>query len=531
MRPRTHRLPLRAALAGALLLLASCDRDPTGPALRPDAGARGDVAAAAFNGRIRIGVVPSASSVAIGSDAGYTITEKTTGNVLFTGTAGAATVTLESVVYSWYRLQVVCGSTASVEARRAAAEADGVPTFTEFVPAANCTRLFLGRFPANASFTIRNNFRNEMIAAGHSGTDSFWAVKADPGVTEYRVTRGAESTTSSGPVVLTSSDGIVTIAGVKYRDMAEVRVNGAGTLAGINELPMEQYLYGVVPQELGPVAFPELEALKAQAVAARTYALAGLGKRASDGYDLLATTTDQVYGGYAAEHPLSSRAVDETAGVAATYAGGLINALYSSTSGGHTADSEEAFAAAVSYLRGIPDAERGQALEHVPSVEVFRAHGNPASLRATREGDFDSNWGRFHRWTFRWTAAEISSVISAYAGQPVGKVLAINVTERGPSGRVLAIEYVTEAGVFTDTKDRIRASLKYINASGTPTNLLSTLFFVEPTSDGGFRVYGGGFGHGVGLSQTGAVGMAEKGHTFDRILKYYYRDIDLVKWY
>lgn len=82
-------------------------------------------------------------------------------------------------------------------------------------------------------------------------------------------------------------------------------------------------------------------------------------------------------------------------------------------------------------------------------------------------------------------------------------------------------------------KDRIRASLRYINASGNPSNLLSTLFFIEPVHDNrtqevvGFKAYGGGFGHGVGLSQTGAVGMAEKGRTYDQILKHYYQGITL----
>ncbi|MBV9773827.1 MAG: SpoIID/LytB domain-containing protein [Gemmatimonadetes bacterium] len=537
------RLSLRRApLLGVLLLLAACaDRDPTGPSLRPaDAPLRDEVGIAAFNGRIRIGVVQSASSVTIGSAADYTIRDKVTGATLMTGTNGSATVTLASVVFSWYRLQVMCSSTAAVNARKAAAEAAGYPTFTEFVPAANCTRLFIGRFdpPPASNFAARNTYRNQLIAAGLAGTDSFWAVKADPGATMYRVTRGGTTVNVPNPVTLTSSDGIVTIAGVKYRDLAEVRVNGAGSLAGINELPIDQYLYGVAPSELGPVAYPEMEAQKAQAVAARTYALSGLGKRGSDGYDLRATTDDQVYGGYSVEHPVSTQAVDETAGIVATYDGKLISALFSSTSGGHTSDNEEVFnSAPVPYLRGIPDSERGEALEHVPSLEVFRSHANPKSLRNAKEGDFESDWARYHRWTFEWSMDEISSVISAYAGQPVGKVLAINVLERGPSGRVLSIEYVTEAGTFTDTKDHIRSSLRYIGAGGVPANLLSTLFFIDPVTDKktkeltGYEVYGGGFGHGVGLSQTGAVGMAQKKHTYDEIMKHYYQGIELTKWY
>ena len=127
-------------------------------------------------------------------------------------------------------------------------------------------------------------------------------------------------------------------------------------------------------------------------------------------------------------------------------------------------------------------------------------------------------------------------MISAYAGQPVGRVLAINVLERSNSGRVKLIEYVTDAGTFTDTKDRIRTSLKYINASGAQASLLSTLFVIEPvvdkkTGEIGFEAYGGGWGHGVGLNQTGATGMAEKGATFDEIIKFYYQGVDLTQWY
>ena len=540
-RPRPVLRLSRAVLVLAAVLGACADQDPVGPVPRePGAAVRGDLRIQAFDGRIRIGVVPTAVSVAIGSAADYEIRDRASGALLMAGGNGSATVTLQSVIRSWYRLQVMCGTAANVATRKAAAEAKGYPTMTEFAAAASCTRLFIGRFdppPAN-TFAARTAFKNQLIAEGLAAADAFYVVKADPGVTVYRVTRGAQSADANGPVVLTSSDGLVTIAGVVYRGVAEVRANSAGSLAGINELPMEEYLYGVVPRELGPTVFPELEALKAQAVAARTYALSGLGKRAADGYDLLATTSDQVYGGYEAEHPLSTRAVDETAGIAAVYDGKLITALYSSTSGGFTANNEEAFASApVPYLRGVPDAERGEAFEHVPSLEVFRSHAGARSLRSAREGDFESDWARFHRWSFEWTAREISDVISAHAGQPVGKVLAITVTERGPSGRALAIEYVTEAGTFTDTRDHIRTSLKFINASGAQQNLLSTLFFIEPVTDrrtgevDGFVAYGGGFGHGVGLSQTGAVGMAEKGHGYEEILRHYYQGIELTHWY
>jgi stage II sporulation protein D len=528
-----------ALLAASLLALACTEHDPTSPR---GAGAlsRLDARASATEMRdIRIGVVQTATSITLGSAQDWTIADKASGVVLFTGTGGGATVTFAAAPPAFYRLQVVCGNATTIATRRAAAEAAGYVTLTEFVPAANCTRLFLGQFdpPPASNFAARNTFRNAAIAAGHAASDSFWKV-VSLGSATYRVTRGGSTTETTNPVAVTSSSGLVTINGATYRGKGEAIANGSGSLAGVNELPMEQYLYGVVPRELGPIAYPEVEAQKAQAVAARTYAVAGYNRRASDNYDLRATTDDQVYGGYSAEHPVSTDAVNATAGIVATYNGALITALYSSTSGGYTADNEESFASApVAYLRGVPDAQRGKALEHVPSLDVFKAHANPTSLRAAKEGDLDSDWSNYHRWTFEWDNDEISAIVSTFAGTPVGRVHAIEALERGPSGRILRLAYVTDAGTFVAEKFAIRTSLTYISASGNLTALPSTLFFVEEVRDPrtkdvkGFRVHGGGFGHGVGLSQTGAVGMAEKGATFEEILRHYYRDIDLTIWY
>lgn len=527
-----------SAAALALTLGACADRDPLGPqATGPGAASLDEVSAQAFNGNIRIGVVPAAATVTLGSAAGWTMTNKSTGATLLSGVGGVqASVTLEtgSVSTTRYRLQVMCGSASAVAARKAQAEALGHVVMLE--PIASCTRVYLGDFASNAAFGVRNTYRNQVISQGLAGGDSFWKlVTTTTGITQYKVIAGPQTATSSGPVVLTSTDGLVTIGSARYRGTAEVRRNSAGTLAGINEVHIEDYLYGVVPRELPPTVWPELEAQKAQAVAARTYALSGLGKRSADGYDLLATTSDQVYGGYNAEHPLSTQAVDETRAVVATYEGRLIAALFSSTSGGVTANNEDVYnSAPVPYLRGVRDRQHGNS-EHV--LDEIRRSPNANSLRGKKNGDFEADWSRYHRWTFEWTAEEMSRVISLYAGQDVGRVLAINVLERSNSGRVKTIEYVTEAGTFYDTKDHIRTSLKYINASGTPTSLLSTLFIIEPVIDrrtgevAGFEAFGGGWGHGVGLCQTGAVGMAEKGATYDEILKHYYQGIDLTTWY
>jgi stage II sporulation protein D len=145
-----------------------------------------------------------------------------------------------------------------------------------------------------------------------------------------------------------------------YRGQIEVFANARGSLTVVNVVSMEDYVKGVVPNELPPGSFPELEALKAQAVAARTYAIKNIGQFASEGFDLLPTTRSQVYFGFASEKALSSRAVDETKGIVATYQGEPIAAYYTSTCGGRTEDGENILNDAAHYLRGRECSVEGQ---------------------------------------------------------------------------------------------------------------------------------------------------------------------------
>ena len=135
-----------------------------------------------------------------------------------------------------------------------------------------------------------------------------------------------------------------------YRGALEVFGNTRNTLTVVNELPLEEYLRGVVPNELNPVAFGQLEALKAQAVAARTYIQRNLGQYRNEGYDVCATDLCQVYFGAKTEDPLATQAILETRGVVATYEGRPINALYSSTCGGRTEDAGNIFPEKLPYL-------------------------------------------------------------------------------------------------------------------------------------------------------------------------------------
>ncbi len=142
----------------------------------------------------------------------------------------------------------------------------------------------------------------------------------------------------------------VKLNGKSYRGKIEVFVNSRGSLTVVNVVPLEQYLLGVVPSELG---LPSLEAQKAQAVAARTYAVANINGFATQGFDLLPTIRSQVYKGVSIETAMGTQAVTQTKGIVATYKGKPINALYTSTCGGRTENSENIFEFNEPYLRGV----------------------------------------------------------------------------------------------------------------------------------------------------------------------------------
>jgi stage II sporulation protein D len=183
----------------------------------------------------------------------------------------------------------------------------------------------------NASAEINPNLR-EVIVNGPSETAKFSSLKA--------LAFGS----------LNERTNPVKINGKAYRGKVEVFVNARGTLSVVNVVPLEDYLLGVVPSELG---LPQLEAQKAQAVAARTYAVANMNGFGDRGFDLLPTVWSQVYKGVSIETPMGTRAVNETRGIVATYDGKPINALYTSTCGGRTENSENIFDKGEPYLRGV----------------------------------------------------------------------------------------------------------------------------------------------------------------------------------
>jgi stage II sporulation protein D len=172
----------------------------------------------------------------------------------------------------------------------------------------------------------------------------------------------------------------LSVDNVPYRGLLEVRSTEAGGLTVVNVLNLEDYLRGVVPNELSPQSFPHLEALKAQAVAARTYALRNRGQYEARGYDICATPACQVYRGRSSEHPLTDQAVEETRGIIASYRGNLINALYTSTCGGHTED-------AVNIFEGEDEFPYLTGVACVPERSAWDIIRTSASPKGFGEGD------------------------------------------------------------------------------------------------------------------------------------------------
>lgn len=185
---------------------------------------------------------------------------------------------------------------------------------------------------------------------------------------------------SSAPVMFASDDekAPVRFNDRPYRGRIEVFANRRGALTVVNVLGLEDYVKGVVPNELSAGGYPLIEAHKAQAIAARTYALRNRGQFMSEGYDLLPTTRSQVYRGLVSENALSSRAVDETRGLVATYDGEPINAFYTSTCGGRTEDAENIFNGPLPYAMGRECAAEGHAALAPFTIKTSR---EPAELK------------------------------------------------------------------------------------------------------------------------------------------------------
>ena len=202
--------------------------------------------------------------------------------------------------------------------------------------------------------------RRQLEAAGMTDT---WIAEEGAGLVDpgFDLVQGGRTRRLSGRwlSVRSASEQFV-FDGKSFRGEMVIFINSRGSFNVINRLPLDNYLRGVIPKEMGPGQYPHLEALKAQAIAARTYTLRHLGEFSEEGYDICATPRCQVYGGRSAEHPLSDRAIRETADQVLVFHGALVDSLYSASCGGHTENVEAVFPLkSEQYLEGIACAERG----------------------------------------------------------------------------------------------------------------------------------------------------------------------------
>jgi stage II sporulation protein D len=293
-----------------------------------------------------------------------------------------------------------------------------------------------------------------------------------------------------------------------------VTLDRNGRLAVVNALPEDRLLAGLLPAEIFPNA-PE-EALKAQAVAARGELLAKIGTRhIGDPFRLCSQTHCQVYSGAGRETSRTTAAVAVTRGEVLFTADGkdLADTVYSANCGGHTENNENAWPdmPVLPALRGHRDAPTAGKPDiyaaGVSAENVARFIDQPPAAYC---GQARLGAGDRFRWVVKRTATELDKLLEQYH---LGKIRAIEVPQRGVSGRALAVLVVGSARSQT-----IRGELRIRQAFG---GLRSSLFVVElKNGDAIFR--GAGFGHGVGMCQTGAVGMAEAGKSYQEILRFYY---------
>ena len=329
---------------------------PTGT--EPPAAAVADLPPSLTGPPIRIGLYTSASEVKISSSTAFYLVEKIpeSPRVPVPGEVQIR-VEREGQAQDVYRIQVAAlsRSDAAEALRRDLADRFAVPAVIRASATGQNHQVRIGEFET----------REEAQALLPSVRDAGYA---DAIVIRDFATRGAgePSLALRGPNRLfrVSSTGFLFVPGAAgsllrlegkaYRGILDVVLNKAGRITVVNQLGMEEYLFGVVPSEISPTQFPEFAALAAQSVAARTYALKNMGRFRGEGFDLTADVRTQVYGGVDAERPPATEAVKKTSGFALYYNGALIDAMYASTCGGRTEDFANVFdSPPVPYLRGV----------------------------------------------------------------------------------------------------------------------------------------------------------------------------------
>jgi len=276
----------------------------------------------------------------------------------------------------------------------------------------------------------------------------------------------------------------------------------------VNRVSVEEYLRGVVPHEIGTLEEWGIEALKAQAVAARTYAIKHLNSRRAQGFDVYADTRDQMYSGLNDSYALSDDAIRNTSGVVMAYEGELIDAYYHSTCGGMTASPA---------VWGIKEKPWLQA------VSDFSPDGKPWCHRSS-----------YTKWTRQWTLKELESIArrSTETARPdpliaFNQIRDLRILSTFASGRVQELKVSTDNGSFLLSGDRIRW---FFRDTKNFDRILPSAWFLVAINGNQVQASGRGFGHGIGMCQMGARGRSRAGQSYKEILKAYYTGIELVRF-
>ena len=304
-----------------------------------------------------------------------------------------------------------------------------------------------------------------------------------------------------------------------YGGSLKLQPNAQGEFTLVNHVPLETYLRGVVPYEIGANA--PAQAVAAQTIIARTYALRNLRRFAVDNYQLCATVHCQVYKGLNDANPTSDRAIAQTAGLVLTYENELIDALYSSTTGGVTASFEDTWNGSERpYLQPVIDAPKAfwDLVKYPLNNEKAFRH----FIGLTK--GFNETGRSVFRWNKKRSLANLNQDLRKYLRKtrhPLANfntIESMKVHQRSRSGRILALNIETDIGKLQLHKNEIRSALE-------PPR--STFFYLQPIYNqakklDGYRFIGGGFGHGVGLSQYGSYNLAKLGWSAEQILAFYY---------
>ena len=361
-------------------------------------------------------------------------------------------------------------------------------------------------------------------------------VSSAPGRVTITDEDGSELISSTGFTIVPSSpEGTITLfaimtgKGTFWEDQQDRSFRGTIEIAAseqgysvINRVSLEEYLYVVVPSEM-PGNWP-MEALKAQAVAARSEAMNKLGRHKKEGFDFCSEVHCQSYFGAEKETDATNSAVDQTRGLVMTSGGKPIDAIYSSACGGHTQGNIFGDAEPISYLQGVVDAD---ALPMEFPLSPYELEGwldGPPRGIYCDVPQYQAS-GNF-RWVRIYSAGEMDELLGKK--ESIGDIRKVLVTRRNDSGHVEEVEIKGSRSSFT-----VKKELVIRKAFG---NLRSSMFKVEIKYDTRgepeqFIFYGGGFGHGVGLCQAGACGQALAGKDYRQILKHYFHGVEFEKIY